>query len=301
MSNKYTFAILGGDMRQMTVAELLLEHGHRVRVFGADGFVSGTLKREYSLTVKKAVEGCDAVILPLPVSRDGIALNQPCIESSEPVTLKEILTDVAKNENKLILGGIIPDTVKELSEKLGITVADYYECGDLQNKNALPSAEGALMLVMENSDTVIEGMNVLVTGFGKTGRLTAEKLRALGANVYVAARRDEVLCDIAMSGFLPIHITDELQMKEALDTCSTIINTVPHIIFTQSLLHDCKTRPLYIEIASLPGGIDIPAARGMGIRSIFAPSLSGKYAPVSAGRYIFEAISDIMRKGGMEI
>ncbi len=301
MSNKYTFAILGGDMRQIAVAKALLCLGHKVRLFGSDGFLSSSLNAEYSSSLKKAVEGCDAVILPLPVSRDGISLNQSLIDGSDPVSLDDIISKVAGNDNKLIIGGILPSAFREKADKLGIRVADYYESDELQKKNALPSAEGALMLAMENSDTVIEGMRVLVTGYGKTGKLTAEKLRSLGAHVSVVARRDEVLCEIAMSGFDPVRLSDAEQLRKAVEACEIIINTVPHIIFTKSILGSAKGSTLYIEIASSPGGIDIPAARSAGIRLVFAPSLPGKYAPVSSGRYIFETISEIMRAGGMEL
>ena len=301
MPEKYTFAILGGDMRQIVIAKMLLALGHSVSVFGLNGFPASAVKTEYCLSVKKAIEGCDAVILPLPVSRDSKSLNQPIGDKTEPVSLEDIVNEAAKNNNKLIIGGIIPDSMKEVAKKHGVTVEDYYAYDDLQQKNALPSAEGALMLAMENSDTVIDGMEVLVTGYGKTGILIAEKLRALGAHVSVAARRDEVLCEIAMNGFDTVHINDEKEMTTTVDRCEIIINTVPHIVFTKKILHDCKNVPLYIEIASAPGGIDIPPARSLGIRLIIAPSLPGKYAPVSAGKYIIETISDILRKGGINI
>ncbi len=288
-------------MRQVTVAKMLLSLGHDVRIFGSNANLSSAAKAEYCLTAKKALEGSDAVILPLPVSRDGVSLNMPVADGSDPLSLDEIVNTVAKNKSRLIIGGIIPDSLKSRAEELGITVEDYYAQEELQRKNALPSAEGALMLAMENSDTVMEGLRVLVTGYGRTGRLTAEKLRAMGAQVSVAARRDEVICDIAMSGFSPVRINDEKELKQAFTENEMIINTVPHIVFTHALLYDSENTPLYIEIASSPGGIDIPAARGIGMQLIFAPSLPGRYAPVSAGRYIFETVSDILRKGGMEL
>ena len=60
-------------------------------------------------------------------------------------------------------------------------------------------------------------------------------------------------------------------------------------------------KPLYIEIASAPGGIDLPAARDKGIKTIIAPSIPGKYSPKTAGKYIFETVCDILSERGIII
>ena len=129
----------------------------------------------------------------------------------------------------------------------------------------------------------------------------ASKLKLLGAYVSVAARRDEVLCEIAMSGFTPIDLRNAEQLSAATNRSAVIFNTVPVQIFNRQIIDKINGDPLYIEIASSPGGIDIPLARSRGIRIIFAPSLPGKYAPATAGKYIFETITDILDQRGMKI
>ena len=69
----------------------------------------------------------------------------------------------------------------------------------------------------------------------------------------------------------------------------------------EKLLKSVNGSPLYIEIASSPGGIDIKAARDAGVEIVLAPSLPGRYAPVSAGKYVFETISEILSERRIKI
>jgi dipicolinate synthase subunit A len=301
MSKKYTFAILGGDLRQAVVARKLLALGHNIKIFGF-GNLSGEIPgAEIHLSLEKAILGCDAILLPLPTSRDGILLNLFSSEKKDSPILSDIIKHASKNTMPLIIGGMIPKGMREYADSLSVDTVDYYESEELQKKNALPSAEGALMVAMENTDKVIYGMKVLIGGYGRIGKLLADRLKKLGAHVSVAARRDEVLCEIAMSGYVPIKIGDVKEMCKAVTQCDVIFNTVPGIIFSGKMLESEGIKPLYIEIASSPGGIDIPSAREKGYQIIFAPSLPGKYAPSSAGEYIFETISDILINRGIKL
>ena len=157
------------------------------------------------------------------------------------------------------------------------------------------------MIAMEHTDITVNGMRALVCGYGRIGKVLTDILSVLGADVTVAARRDESLCEISLMGHRALRLDAEgLTLKEGLRNVDVIFNTVPSIIFTEKTLSECKNKPLYIEIASAPYGIDPSAARKVGIETVYAPSLPGKYAPVSAGEYIFETISDIILKRRMQ-
>ena len=299
MSNKYKFLILGGDRRQAVIARCLISLGHDVRIFGLSEMAHEVSGAEIVSQPEKAVAGCDVVLLPLPVTRDGITLNLLSQENNCSLKLSEILSFTAKNSNAVILGGLIPKKMEDESENIGVKVIDYYKSESLQQKNALPSAEGAIMIAMENTDKVIEGMPVLVTGYGRIAYILADKLKKLGANVSVAARRDEVLCEIAMKGYKVVRSSDYKMLRSAVIENEVIFNTVPSVIFVPSILEGIAKKPLYIEIASSPGGIDMSSARDMGYRIISAPSLPGRYSPTSAGEYIFESVRDILFDRGI--
>ncbi len=289
---KYKFAILGGDKRQSVVASELLRQGYDVSLFGiADTSVSG----ELCLNADKAMEGADVAILPLPVTRDNIYLSS----LGEMVALNEIVKLAEKNKT-ILLGGMVPKELKDQCNLSGVVILDYYKRESLQIKNALPSAEGALMIAMENTDITVNGMKALVCGYGRIGSILSAILKNLGANVTVAARRDETLCELSLAGFNSVRIGGDIDdLSKAVGECDVIFNTVPNVVFSKNIINGSKNKPIYIEIASSPGGIDLSAARDNGIKTIFAPSIPGKYSPVTAGRYIYETISDILSERGI--
>ena len=299
MSKKYTFAVVGGDHRQVVIIKKLLMQGHYVKVFSLGAPIGDVVGAEISSSIERALSGCDVLLLPLPLSRDGTNIN--LTSSSEAVGIADVIKLCSKNKGSVIIGGLISGEVKNAAQAADVEIIDYYESEELQQKNALPSAEGTIMVAMENTDRVIEGMRVLICGYGRIGKILADKLKLLGAAVSVAARRDEVLCEIAMCGFTPVDLRTFDELANACNTSEVILNTIPRQIFTRRVIDKTDNAPLYIEVASSPGGIDIPCARSRGLRLVFAPSLPGKYAPASAGEYIFETIKDILSKRGMKI
>ena len=73
-----------------------------------------------------------------------------------------------------------------------------------------------------------------------------------------------------------------------------IYNTVPSVIFGRDFLSKVDRDTLLIELASVPGGFDICAARELGANISWALSLPGKYAPESAGAIIAENVLKIL-------
>ena len=303
MSKQYIFTLLGGDKRQAVIAKRLLHVGHCVRIYGLGALSSDIVGAELFSSAEKAVSGADVVLLPLPVSRDNANLSFAANYSGDALKLSDIVRFAAKGGCGAILGGVIPADMVKAAEASGIFICDYYKSESLQKKNALPSAEGAVMIAMENTDKLIKGMSVLVCGYGRIGTCLASLLDRMGARVTVMARRDESLCEIVMHGYDAVRISENELDRTAFDDeeYDVIINTVPHVVFTRNVMQKIANKPLYIEVASSPGGIDVCAAREMGVEVIFAPSLPGKYAPVNAGEYIFETVCDILRERGMEI
>jgi len=301
-NEKYRFSIIGGDYRQVVIANELIRRGHNVKVFGLGNLGAHCRHAELFTSIDKAIDGSDVILLPLPVTRDNVNLLLASDPKAECIELVELVCLASRYNCRAILGGMIPDGICSLCEKEGVFVRDYYKSDDLQKKNALPSAEGALMLAMEHTDITVKDMKALVCGYGRIGPLLASMLRSLGADVSVAARRDETLCEISMDGYRAIRIGGNVEeLGAAVDGCDVVFNTVPSVILTSAVLGRVKSKPLYIEIASLPGGIDLSAARDMGIRTVFAPSLPGKYSPRSAGKYIFETVSDILAERSINV
>ena len=186
MRHELNFWVLGGDMRQGKLAQLLAEDGHRVHTYALeDGAVPAPgLTAEPGLS---GVEQADCVVLPLPVSSGGELLNAPLSRLSPPIT--EVLAPLSPGQ--MLCGGRVDPVTAALAAERGLTIRDYFAREELAVANAVPTAEGAVQIAMEQLPITIHGARVLVVGFGRVGRALAQRLAALGAKVTVAARRYE--------------------------------------------------------------------------------------------------------------
>jgi dipicolinate synthase subunit A len=295
MQRNIIFSIFGCDARQLWIADELISRGHQVRLCLYQAMKESLSGCKIYLDWRQAVEGCDIIILPLPASKDGKNVSF----TSEGVLLKDVIETAIKSGCSYILGGLIdPNLIETYGDK--INFIDYYASETLQEKNALPSAEGALMLMMEHTARVIEGSHVLISGYGRIGKRLSEILQKLGARVTIAARSEQALSDAAIKGFEAVQIyNDNIDLSNK--SFDVIFNTVPHQIFSKRAIETIGGKPIYIEIASSPYGIDVAAARDRGISVVFAPSIPSKYAPETAGVYIYESICDALEQRGVSI
>lgn len=292
MSYRSKIAVLGGDLRQVAVANALCEAGAEIY---ASGLCAGA-SEGVSLCEgwEEALIGACAVILPLPVSMDERTLNCPARLGKDRITLDRII-DLA-DKRATVFGGRIPTKMAEAAQRRGISVFDYFLSEPLQIQNAYLTAEAAVSIAMNSLDKRLGEARVAVTGSGRIARFLVRILRALGASVTVAARRRDSLAYFALDGADTLHITaeragEECRWYSSLESGYDIIfNTVPAWLFDRDFLERVDKGTLIIELASSPGGVDICAARELCSNVMWAPSLPGKYAPRSAGRIIAECV-----------
>lgn len=201
-----------------------------------------------------------------------------------PVSISQLLKKFSPNQ--LIFGGKIGNGIHAEATKHGLLLRDYLLRDELAIANCVPTAEGAVQLAMESLPITIQGSRVLIAGFGRVGQCTAQRFKALGAQVSICARAPAQLALAENMGCRAIPLA---RLKEFDDDYDLIINTVPSPIFTHSTLKH-TTAPLLLELASPPGGFDSDAVRTLGLTLIPAPGLPGKVAPVTAARIIQKTI-----------
>ena len=68
-----------------------------------------------------------------------------------------------------------------MAQECGVRLLDYFAREELTVANAVPTAEGAIQVAMEELPITLHGAQVLVVGFGRIGQATALRLAALGA------------------------------------------------------------------------------------------------------------------------
>ena len=153
-----------------------------------------------------------------------------------------------------------------------------------------------MQIAMEELPITLHRARVLVLGFGRLGRLAAHRFAALGAKVSVAARKWADLAWAEAYGYGAERID---QLGGWLCAYDLVINTVPGRVLGAGYLADLKPGCLVVDLASKPGGVDLEAASQMGVRVIWALSLPGKVAPVTAGRAIRDTIYHILHELGV--
>ena len=261
-----SIAVLGGDKRMALLARLLSADGYRVQVWGP---IFGE-ETEAAFTQALAA---DMLILPVPLSRGGLL-------TGTELTLHELFSRLRAGQ-KLYAGGV-KSTDREAAASFGLTLTDYLTCEELAVRNSVPTAEGAIEAAMAATDVTLCGTPCLVLGFGRIGKLLAHRLRALGAEVMVSARRMDDLAWIDAFGYRGIHAN---RLAGKLGGLRVVFNTVPHQLLTQELLGELPHGCVLIELASQPG-FDRAAAEALGLTCITLPGLPGKAAPETAARAI---------------
>ncbi len=281
--NATGFGVLGGDRRQIYLAESLLREGYEV-------YTCGLEKAELSSGVKKTtldglVSACGVVILPLPVTLDGEFLKADY--GAEKIALDDVFAE--KMKGKCVFGGMMERLISTSAVWREIDAADYYTREEFAVRNAVPTAEGAVEIAMREYPGTVCGSRCLVAGFGRVGKTLARTLLGLGAQVTVSARKPANLAWIESLGCRPIR-TEQIGGGEF----DMIFNTVPALIFSRRVLSELRGCFLLVDLASAPGGTDFDAAEKIGIKAILAPSLPGRVAPKTAGEIIRDTVCCMM-------
>lgn len=280
------FALCGGDERQVRLLRQLREDGHEVRALALDeaALPMGAAVCE---TAEEALLGADCVVLPLPASRKRGYLNSPL--SAGERSLAELFASVS--EGQLVCAGMADEALYSLAEKRGAVLRDYYEREELLAVNAAATAEGAVAVLLSETEGALYGRSVLITGWGRVARALAPRLNGMAMRVAVAARREADRAWIAALGYDALDIES---MGENLRVFDAAVNTVPAPVLTAGVLSELKPGTLVVELASKPGGVDFDAARAFGLRAVRAPGLPAKYAPESAAAAIRRALYSII-------
>lgn len=266
--------VLGGDKRLKYAADYLEKFGlavYRFATFGHGGNVSD-------------IEKCKFIVGPVPFSTDNINLNAPYADEKISFTyLGGILSP-----GQFLIGGNVPDIFP-------CHTIDVLKRDDFAILNAVPTAEGVLEIAMHETEKTIAGSHVLVTGFGRTGKIICRLFANMGARVTAAARKSADMAKAEAYGYNVAHISSLCFADKA----DIVVNTVPFPIITENVINKLSPDTLLIEVASKPGGFDRTAADKKGLRIIDAPSLPGKVAPITAGEIIGRTALTIFNESGV--
>lgn len=254
-----SFTLIGGDNRFLYVAEYLKSKGFSVNRIYNNNTDGG---RVYNM-----------VILPVPVLRNGF-LNAPQLKRQ--ITAEQLVGLLP--EKSTVYGGMISDELYKTAEEKGIKLIDYYKDEQLLGENAFLTAKAVSVLLGQEKISVGNG-KIFILGFGRCGKNLCRVLTEEGGSVTVVTSR-----------FAEYDYISFDELYERIGFASLIINTVPSPVLGEKELKKVNKNATLIEIASAPYGIDFDAAKRLGINTIKASALPGRFFPKEAGEAIAKTV-----------
>ena len=273
-------SIIGGDLRIARLAEMYAKEDNMVYTYGLDKICKDSVINCKSL--KEAVEKSKIVVSGVPLTKNGEKINAPYAQND--ITIKELIQIM---DNQIFIAGNIPKEILESKAKC----IDLLKDESLTILNAIPTVEGTIKLIIDKREETIHESTILICGFGRIGKILCKDFKALGANVYCAARKESDFAWIREQGYIPISYTEIPEIGPKIDI---MINTVPHMILSEKELKLLKCNVLIVDVASLPGGIDKNIAQTLNLNVVTALGIPGKEFPRTAAKYIKETIDKIL-------
>ena len=282
-------AVVGGDARQIALANMLAAEGSTVYCSGFEHSAQ-QLVGIASTDPLTAALMADIVILPMPPTRDGQTLSAPL--SSYRIELDGEFCEALTG--KAVFAGMA-DKLRAVSPAFSrLNIYDYSASEAFLLRNAQATAEGAIAEIIANYSRTVCGSAFLITGCGRITGFLAPMLRALGGRVSVAARRPSDRAKTASLGMEALTFGRAARKAKEYDV---IINTVPARVLDSRFIDSVSPDVMLMELASAPGGIDTAACEKRNIRVLRAPGLPGKYSPLTAAEIIKETVMSILEEG----
>ena len=288
MKHQYDYAVLGGDLRQVYLAEALADQGNRVCHHALCASpdpcrcqAPSSLTAEDSLEKICSLSSC--VVCPIPLSRDGKFLNQSAAGGA--FSIDQLVRNL--NPGQFFFAGCIPGPVKEELRQKNVHTIDLMEDPSFCRFNSTATAEGALCEAIANSPLTLHHSSCAVLGYGNCGSALCAYLKGMFCRLYVASREEGERAQAAL-------FADRTGSLEEFQRCvgafDFIFNTIPAMVLPAPVLKNLKHSVTILDIASAPGGVDYASAKELGIRALPCPGLPGRYAPGSSAKVIKEII-----------
>jgi dipicolinate synthase subunit A len=280
--------VIGGDKRQQEVINCLLKKQHIIDLVGFKN-----LNIDKKLLNKINIENVDLkkyhiIIFPVTGINNDLTIKT---EYDNNISLPLDFFERTK-PNCIIFSGIRTNRIEEMNRKANRQIIYLMEYQDVAIANSIPTTEGIIMNLVENTDYTIHSSNILVLGYGNVGKTLVRTLDGLGANVSVLINNNE---DYERLIELRIDPINSLEILKKISKYNIIINTIPSLILDKNLLDNVKKDSYILDIASAPGGVDYDYANKLNIKNNIYQGIPGKIAPVTAGKILYKKINNIIK------
>lgn len=285
-TNRIVF--LGGDLRQSFMAKKLVTKGYLIATYGL------SIEGQYDLiyrasSLKSAMNFGNIIVCPIPVSHDGVMITSTT--QLEDLSVTSLIANL--NSSHILLGGIISDRLKSACEAKKVDYCDLFKEETVSIKNAVATAEGTIAEMITKSTRNLHQSQTIILGFGRCAKILADKLKGMQVNVTICARNP---VDLAYADALGFHTLPLKELVRGIHKFHYIVNTVPYMVLTESVVKHITKDALLIDIASRPGGTDFNACEQYGIKAYLSLGLPGKYAPETSADILNSVLIEYITK-----
>ena len=192
---KNVLCVKNRDARQQYLAQMLLEDGCQVTLCEEKCRELG----EYEL-----------VLLPVVTAK---------------LDLKQMICQLQKGQR--VFGGNLPEFFQDACMEKGVSCYDYMEEETIAVKNAVATAEGAIAEAICFSEETLYGAKVLVTGYGRCGRVLADRLCGMRCEVTVLEQEPEKRAIAEISGCHSVQNIEEILTEHTAGEYRFLFHTIP--------------------------------------------------------------------------
>lgn len=233
--------------------------------------------KNYLASSRLAARFSEVILLPIPSTRDGVTVNGADVSLLDAVSYAD--------EDTLVIGYGIPGEVSEVLSSFGATECDVSRDEGFLSANAELTALGAISVMLESEKKAPRDISVGVAGYGRIGRIIADRLMYLGSHVRIFTTREPLRLELASLGIdsapFPVRLSD-------LSGMDILFNTAPAAVFDENVPPDGD-----IRIIDLASGAVFP--EGVAVERY--PSLPARAFPISAGRILAESVERFLLLG----
>lgn len=280
----YKFLILGGDLRQLYLSQLLEKDGYHVTHYYED--------HPDLFSLQEAIEDSNIVLCPIPFTRD--KKNIFSANSLDGLRIEDVVKQLKSDH--ILFGGNIPTWIKDYCKENKIYCFDFMSMEQVAIKNTIATAEGAIAEAITLSPINLHHSQCFVNGFGRCGQTLARKLKGMDAHVTVSDQNSKKLALAYSYGYQTLM---PKELASFIGKYHFIFNTIPALTLDEPLISSMNSHVTIIDIASSPGGVNFDACKGAGLNAELCQGLPGKYSPLTSAEILYEAVLSAITEGDL--
>lgn len=286
-----TIAVIGGDARYLElIRQLQTLENTTIILIGFDNINQSFIHAKQQSLSETDPSQLDVIILP--IRGTSLSGEVETIFSNESIELSQEWFKKL-HSSAVVFTGISNSYLDNVVSDADIRLIPLMSRDDVAIYNSIPTAEGTLMLAMENTDYTIHSANVTILGYGRIGQTIADRFKALRAHTTVLTDNETEYARVCEQGH-QVATIEELAVVAA--ETDILINTIPAPIIDKDIIKHVALRTLIIDLASKPGGTDFVAAEQRGIKAILAKALPGTVAPKTSGAILANVVEKQLKE-----